>query len=180
MPQCKKCQINFPISIVIDNKKRNLCKRKYCLECSPWGLHNTRKLHFIDLEAERTEDGIRSICKSCNREYTYRRGLGHTKSECNSCKTNKQRYDKKIRAIEYKGGKCQRCGYSKCRAALHFHHRDPSKKEFSVGGNHCYSWNRIKGELDKCDLICSNCHAEIHEKWTLGGRLLKLTYNQSR
>lgn len=69
----------------------------------------------------------------------------------------------KERAIRYKGGKCSVCGYDKCREALVFHHRDPSKKEFGLSFNGwCRSWERTKAELEKCDLLCRNCHAELH------------------
>ena len=49
-------------------------------------------------------------------------------------------------------------------AALHFHHRNPAEKDFSISGAHARSWVSISGELDKCDLVCANCHAEIHER----------------
>lgn len=70
----------------------------------------------------------------------------------------------KLKAIEYKGGCCQNCKYNVCYKALTFHHIDPSKKDFSLsekgpkGG-----WERILEELDKCMLLCSNCHAETHD-----------------
>ena len=69
----------------------------------------------------------------------------------------------KLLAIEYKGGKCVGCGYNKSIWALDFHHLDPSKKDFSMGGGY-KPFERIKEELDKCILVCKNCHAEIHEK----------------
>jgi hypothetical protein len=47
--------------------------------------------------------------------------------------------------------------------ALTFHHRDPSEKDFAISGT-SWAWDRIKKELDKCDLLCMNCHAERHEK----------------
>ena len=67
--------------------------------------------------------------------------------------------------IAYKGGKCENCGYNKdCLSAYHFHHKDPIEKEF------CISRSRRKNqaetvykELDKCQLLCSNCHAEAHD-----------------
>jgi len=68
----------------------------------------------------------------------------------------------KLNAIEYKGGKCEICGYDKCRWALDFHHKNKDEKEFSIGSSYNISWERIKNELDKCILICSNCHREIH------------------
>lgn len=71
----------------------------------------------------------------------------------------------KLKAIEYKGGKCCRCGYSKCPQALEFHHLDPTKKDFGIGSTgSCKAWEKIKVELDKCILICSNCHREEHAK----------------
>lgn len=68
----------------------------------------------------------------------------------------------KLEAIKYKGGKCQKCGYDKCYAAFDFHHRNPNEKEFE--------WNQLRRqskeiffrELDKCDLLCANCHREAH------------------
>lgn len=69
----------------------------------------------------------------------------------------------KLKAIEYKGGKCRSCGYDKSASALTFHHRDPNNKDFSISGK-IWKWDRIRPELDKCDLLCSNCHHEEHEK----------------
>jgi len=67
----------------------------------------------------------------------------------------------KIQAIEYKGGKCK-CGYNKCHNALQFHHRDPTNKDSDWRYLRKRSWDFIKTELDKCDLLCANCHAEVH------------------
>lgn len=66
-------------------------------------------------------------------------------------------------AREYKGGKCMICGYKRCQDALDFHHRDPKNKNFglSVKGL-TRSWDKIKVEIDKCVLVCANCHREIH------------------
>ena len=70
----------------------------------------------------------------------------------------------KRRAVDYKGGKCSICGYSKSVAAMDFHHLDPSKKEFGISSEGITrGWNKVKTELEKCILACKNCHAEIHE-----------------
>lgn len=68
----------------------------------------------------------------------------------------------KEKAVEYKGGCCQVCGYDRCIRALDFHHIDSSKKDFTISSNCNKSWERIKIEIDKCILVCSNCHREIH------------------
>ena len=62
------------------------------------------------------------------------------------------------------GGKCQNtsCGYSKYLGALEFHHID-NNKSFSISENgHTRSWDILKNELNKCIMLCSNCHKEIH------------------
>ena len=72
---------------------------------------------------------------------------------------------KKIRemSIDYLGGKCCICGYNRCSAALDFHHRNEDEKEFGLSQNGMTrSWERTKKEIDKCVLVCANCHREIH------------------
>lgn len=64
-------------------------------------------------------------------------------------------------ALKYKGDKCQIRGYNKCIQALEFYHLDSTKKDFSPSGI-TKSWGTIKKELDKCILLCANCHREIH------------------
>lgn len=68
----------------------------------------------------------------------------------------------KLKAIEYKGGRCSVCGYDRCVAALEFHHKDPTQKDFQISGG-SRSFQRMKLELDKCILMCANCHRELHE-----------------
>lgn len=77
--------------------------------------------------------------------------------------TIKRRAIKKA-LIEYKGGKCYRCGYNKSTRALEFHHLDPSEKDFGISKCITKSMASLKQEVDKCILVCSNCHAEIHEE----------------
>ena len=70
---------------------------------------------------------------------------------------------KKIELVKYKGGKCERCGYDKTYEALQFHHINPSEKDFTISGK-SYSLERLKKEVDKCIMVCANCHIEIHEE----------------
>ncbi len=85
---------------------------------------------------------------------------------CKKCAVNSvvdRRARMKTKAIEYKGGKCEKCGYDKCERALAFHHIDPTQKEFQLSRT-SYGWEKMKVELDKCILVCCNCHMEIHEE----------------
>lgn len=76
-----------------------------------------------------------------------------------------QKRRKKIRdlAVAAKGGRCQVCGYARCLYALEFHHQDPKVKDFSISADgFTRSWTRVEKEIEKCVLVCANCHREIH------------------
>lgn len=69
----------------------------------------------------------------------------------------------KLKALDYMGNKCIFCLYNKYEGALEFHHKISSTKEFGIGQKgHSRSWDKVKAELDKCILVCSNCHKEVH------------------
>jgi len=73
----------------------------------------------------------------------------------------KRRRKIKSLSISYKGGKCQICGYCRYQGALDLHHIS-GKKEFGIGDKgYTRSWAKVKTELDKCVLLCANCHREL-------------------
>jgi 5-methylcytosine-specific restriction endonuclease McrA len=84
--------------------------------------------------------------------------------ECSSDYSYFYKKRKKLRAIEYKGGCCTKCGYNKSITALHFHHVNPDEKSFEITNNLAKKWETLKEELDKCILLCMNCHFEEHER----------------
>jgi hypothetical protein len=76
-----------------------------------------------------------------------------------------RRRRKKIRemAVVYKGGKCQICGYDRCQEAMESHHLNGSLKDFGISHKgYTRSWPKVKAELDKCVMLCANCHREVH------------------
>ena len=74
----------------------------------------------------------------------------------------KRRRKIKLLSVKYKGGKCQICGYDKYVGALDLHHIDSDQKSFGIGDKgYTRSWERTKEELDKCILVCANCHREV-------------------
>lgn len=88
---------------------------------------------------------------------------------CKNSQGNYKSHNSKVRqyCINLKGGKCEICNYNKCFSALDFHHVDPKNKSFGIatfrGSLHSdESLERLKAELDKCVLVCANCHREIH------------------
>lgn len=87
---------------------------------------------------------------------------------CTKCRmdaVSRKRKKLKKDLVEYKGGKCEKCGYNKCVAAMDFHHKDPKEKNFGLSSNgNTQSWKKLTREADKCLLLCSNCHRELHEE----------------
>jgi hypothetical protein len=95
---------------------------------------------------------------------------GRGQYRCKKCRTGhavERRRMLKRKSVEYLGGKCRKCGYNRCLNALEFHHRNRSEKEFHFGYTN-RSWEKLKVELDKCDLLCANCHREEHDGEHIG------------
>lgn len=71
---------------------------------------------------------------------------------------------KKLDLISLRGSKCEICGYSKNLAALQFHHLDPNGKDSNMDMRKLSNskWEWCLSEIEKCQLLCANCHAETH------------------
>lgn len=147
MKTCEKCPNKIPHSVRIDGKRRFLSSRRFCLECSPFGKHNTSK-----------NPDKRPFGKKKYSEWT------DEQKRNNKDSLKQRRTQRKAKLVELFGGKCETCGYNRCIAALHFHHKDPSTKSFMLNVNFLAtkSWDEVLEEADKCKLLCSNCHHELH------------------
>lgn len=71
---------------------------------------------------------------------------------------------RKLKLVEMNGGKCSHCGYDSNLSAMHFHHRNSYEKEFKLDLRSLSNrrWDLILEESYKCDILCANCHSEIH------------------
>ncbi|MBD2775109.1 HNH endonuclease [Iningainema tapete] len=163
MPKCRKCAAEFPNRLLIDGKLKNVQNRKFCLNCSPYGRHNT-----VDLTV--TRDKSSKVCPRCKQylaadAFYLRRDGKNFSPYCKDC-TNRQTIERmrrfKEKCVAYKGGKCSRCGYDRCIDALEFHHVNPKEKDLQLSAGKGYSFEKAIPELDKCILVCANCHREIH------------------
>ena len=166
MPVCQECEAPFPNRVRIEGKVRVLSTRKRCLACSPFGTHNTRKVGAVEDGTERC-----SLChqrKPLEDFYLCRNGRYYAYCKvCDRTRQTSRKREVKTAAVGYLGGSCTRCGYDRHVAGLDFHHTDPSTKDFTLGhyngglqGGELTA--NLKAELDKCELVCSNCHREIH------------------
>lgn len=79
----------------------------------------------------------------------------------NSERVKKHRAERRDAILEYMGGECLRCGFSEW-PALHAHHVEPSEKDFALFDGRTRSLESILDEIQKCILLCANCHALVH------------------
>lgn len=88
---------------------------------------------------------------------------GHWAQEVpNMIKNNTKARSLKLKAIQYLGGKCIKCNGEFLACVYDFHHRDPKTKDYNVSQMLANSWEEVKKELNKCELLCANCHRIHH------------------
>jgi len=117
----------------------------------------TKKLKKLGFEHVKNN----GVCVICGNKTDSRR------KRCDTCSTKIRRYRAKKASVEYKGGKCEKCGWSGNIACFDFHHKDPTQKDFNPSAVHLAnkSWEVVKKELDKCQLLCANCHRLEHNDY---------------
>lgn len=113
-----------------------------------------------------TKREIRNCAKHGMTEFACYKSGNSERWKCLKCQTEatQKRRDKvKVMAVAYKGGKCQCCNYNYYIGALEFHHVNPEGKDFGISSKgYIHSWDKVKEEIQKCVLVCANCHREIH------------------
>lgn len=160
--KCQGCSKDFLVYTTVNGKKVSLTARRYCLECSPYGSYAQTK--------KPVQNGKRQ-CIGCQQwinldEFALRGKTKLFRSHCKQCdgqRATRYGQDSKVRAVEYLGGSCCICGYDRSLRSLTFHHVDPTSKGFAIADFKCRKWETVRAELDKCILVCANCHGEIEE-----------------
>lgn len=161
MPTCKKCGKHFNNREVINGKTHNLSKRKYCLDCSPFMLHNTTKL-------EEEQNKTVKFCVYCGKEIGNPRSLYCSRKcqhdaiyqeyiakwkrrEISGIKGKNGQLSKHVRRYIFEkfGSKCTKCGWSEINP---FTGTIPLEVEHIDG-----DWRN--SYEDNLDLVCPNCHS---------------------
>ena len=112
------------------------------------------------------------ICSKCGRELPVtayhkngfdRNGNQKYRGYCKDCanKIERERYQKKKSFIDNQKIRCAKCGEERT-YVLDYHHKDPTKKDFTIGKIKKGSLSLIQKEIDKCVVLCANCHREFH------------------
>lgn len=162
MRTCNQCKKEIPFTVVVDGKSRNLQRRKFCLECSPFGTHNTRKALNGDVPNNSFDKFIERACsKHGLTTFVLQKG-GYRCKTCRNATVSDNRRKRKSRLVQLFGGKCTVCGYGKCDAALDFHHLDATQKEFGISKRGLtIAFEKLVEEAKKCTLLCCRCHREL-------------------
>lgn len=121
-------------------------------------LGTNHKCVSVDLKGERH-------CCNCG---ALLRNTGYERyhSLCPKCEKvvfrQKEREERKCLKTSF-GGKCSICGYDRNFSALHFHHLDSTEKDlWNVKGKGGSSLREIRNHPRRFQLVCANCHIEIH------------------
>ncbi len=156
-----------------DNLTKNprFCSQSCSAKVTNIGKHSpNKKIRYCQYEGcfEEVIVGRKYCCidhRKRQKQYRIENGLQKSRQTDEEKKksVNKIRVERKKYYVDYLGGKCLICGYNKYEGALHCHHVNPEFKDkaLKLSGN-CSSLERAKKELDKCVLLCSNCHSEVH------------------
>lgn len=136
---------------------------KTCIKCklekeeSDYQTRKTRKGEIV----------LKNQCRLCYNKY-----------QSAYCRNNKKHIARvircqKVRIKKYQEKKCSTgcsiCGYNKCARSLQYHHLNREDKEFNIScvvSRHGVSKEKFKKELEKCILLCANCHGEVEEGMT--------------
>lgn len=118
-------------------------KTKTCTHCKT----SKPESEFYVIKSKSRNERLWTYCKSCESKRKKQQLIGF-KRQC----------------LEYKNQfSCSICGYDKNITALDFHHIEPDEKDFTISSvRNMFLNERIKKELDKCQVLCANCHREVH------------------
>lgn len=183
--RCKRAILNDNERTYRNQKQRRYARKKYFVallgeKCSQCGFsqsytalsfHHKDKMTKTDnlpnmfhnktlATCEKEAAKCKLLCENCHREL-------HSKKEpAASYKKQKETLLAKRQVlIDKLGGKCQQCGYDKCSSALDFHHLRDKKYSLTIREMaSAIPFEEFEKEIDKCVLLCANCHLQVHEK----------------
>ena len=113
---------------------------------------------------------IKKTCLYCGKTFDYYKTSSSERLACPECIPDSEKHNASLKrmlvkkkAVEEKGSKCALCGNTYPLQVYDFHHINPNEKDFNLGNKHAtVKWDIVKQEIDKCLLLCANCHRLIH------------------
>lgn len=152
---CTRCKQEQPLTEFYKDKRLKKGRISACRTCI-----NTYKKNYY-----RSEKGQKTVqdYKEKNRE----RISQYNKTYLRKYRSFGFKNQKKLEYCLYKGGRCEICGFEANQdtiAAFDFHHLNPEEKEFTPSDMLMLKKEKVLKELDKCQLLCSNCHRILHHR----------------
>ena len=122
------------------------CKNEYPFTLDYFGKHKVR--------------GLDTYCKTCRKAITKSNYYANKEKWNATTRRNKKLQRERINELK-DSLLCLKCGENR-NHLLDFHHIDPNQKDFQISQGERYGWEKIKQEIDKCIILCSNCHRDFH------------------
>jgi len=122
------------------------CKNEYPFTLDYFGKHKVR--------------GLDTYCKTCRKATTKSNYYANKEKWNATTRRNKKLQRERINELK-DSLLCLKCGENR-NHLLDFHHIDPNQKDFQISQGEQYGWEKIKQEIDKCIVLCSNCHRDFH------------------
>lgn len=130
----------------MEKQKCSICESEFPATLEYFGKHGYR--------------GLDTYCKDCRHKKT-RQYYYNNKEKMKSQSLVWKKFQRE-KINEYKNSlNCLKCG-EKRNWLLDFHHIDPSKKDFQISQGETKGWDKILKEIEKCIVLCSNCHRDFH------------------
>ena len=165
MPKCIQCKGEFKRRVKIDGNAVLLShSRASCLNCIPYKqIGQPRK------GRRKIGNKVERKCRECKKWLADDQFRYETGRQCIPCRNKKAKprtlgykLELKRQAVIYMGGRCKDCDGKFPLCAYDFHHLDPTQKDFGISKK--TNFEEVKPELDKCVMLCKNCHSIRHVK----------------
>lgn len=134
----------------VEDCDRPVLSKGYC------NAHYIRSRNGSDMNAPILERREGCLVENCDKKH---RVNGYCSTHCQGYKRGVRRKE----LVEHLGAKCSMCQNEFPYYVYDFHHEDPSQKDFEVSDRVAgYTLDILYKEVDKCVLLCSNCHRIRH------------------
>ena len=159
-------KISNSLSLYYENQgTKRECK--YCEKCGKKLAYNNKSGYCNKCLLTHNREAYK-YCEKCGALLSFNNKVGlcvkcNHKISLRAEHVKEWRRRRKQILVDYKGGRCEICGYTRCLAALEFHHINGEDKDFGISSRNIIDIEAYKKEVDKCILLCSNCHREVHD-----------------
>lgn len=152
---CSKCNVTKPIDNFHKDRRLKSGVTARCKTC----LCEYKRAYYASPKGKAAVTAYNEIHKEKRSAYS--------KEYSRKYRDAQFKNKRKLEFCLYKGGTCSECGFvatEETIAAFDFHHTNPLEKEHTPSDMLMLKKSKVLKELDKCVLLCSNCHRILHHR----------------